>query len=186
MQVLETGQLLCKMDEFDFIVKRYSKPFQKDLEVAAKFCELYSNIGKSAPSRLNHEDSDIDHGTLLETLETLENPTVEVVDTLFDKFVKLKQATHQGYTVIEEVQIKEILEYGHLDIKPISYNMITNLVEPSLAINLGIVLDRPSPYLGSQKVKVKSLMNRSLREIESLKTFQSLYLWREDLEMPKL
>lgn len=117
MQLLDIGRLHCNIDEFDFMLRRYSKGFKQDMELAAKFCSLYSKLGSSRTSRIfNRESSDLELDNILEKLETLENPTLEIVDSIFDKFIKAKEASYHGYAVIEDVHIKEILSYGQLEV----------------------------------------------------------------------
>jgi hypothetical protein len=88
------------------------------MQLASKFCEMYSKLGKSGTTRTTAPESlDIDPDRLLEVIDSMENPTLATIDSLFDKFVKIKQASYQGYKIVEDVHIKEILEYGHLEVK---------------------------------------------------------------------
>ena len=101
------------MDELDLILKRYSKSFKNDMEIANKFGELYAKVGVGSEISLENLKTE----TLTkEILESLENPSLQILDSLFDRFIQEKQSNYQGYTIIQDNHIQEILEYGHLEV----------------------------------------------------------------------
>jgi len=147
MQVLDIGRLVCKIDESDYILKKYSKSFMADMELASKLCQLYSKLGKSGPSRIS-ETCNVPSQQLLDILEAMENPTLGAVDSIFDKFIKTKQAADAGYSIIEDVHVKEILEYGHAEVP------------------LLLILDSTSIYWDNHKSSRTQPRNRSQDIIE--------------------
>ena len=100
------------MDELDLILKRYSKSFKNDMEIANKFGELYAKVGGSEMPLETLKTETLTK----ELLESLENPSLQILDSLFDRFIQEKQSNYQGYTIIQDNHIQEILEYGHLEV----------------------------------------------------------------------
>jgi phenylalanyl-tRNA synthetase alpha subunit len=104
------------MDELDFMLKRYSMSFEEDMELATKFGDLYAKVQTGVASqKMNLENLEIEIPTK-SLLESLENPSRAVLDSLFDKFIQKKRSNYQSYTIVEDIHIKKILEYGYLEV----------------------------------------------------------------------
>ena len=97
-----------------------SRAFKRDMEISASFCELYSKLGDSNSSCITQNKGEETLENLLKELKTLDSPTLSRVDSLYESFINQKHKTFQGYTISDDIITTEILEYGHLEVIPIS------------------------------------------------------------------
>ena len=88
------------------------------MELVTTFGKLYSKLGNSGFTRtLSNGRSGIEiPENLKEHVENLQNPTLSTVNSLFDGFIRGKHASHHEFKIEDDLHIKEILEYGHVEV----------------------------------------------------------------------
>ncbi|KAH6584138.1 hypothetical protein BASA61_007659 [Batrachochytrium salamandrivorans] len=104
---------------------------------------------------------------------SMEPAAITEVDAAFEEFINIKEQGYPLQSTPEDYIIHEIIEHGHLKVLELDVDPILTGLEPSVVVDLKILLDRQPPF-GRHEEPIGTVLHGYEKHPEYISVFPSL------------